>query len=81
MKIETAELLSKLLQNNRLQFVEDDQGLVLEHNLTDQEKLQLVELEYGKQLAKTVDDFFIEIMHKTIRMAIDMAKRQYKNKL
>lgn len=77
MKQETASLISKYTKANRLSFEEATDGLSLNHNLTDEEKLELVKLEYGNHITGDIDELFIRIMRNVIKMAITYAKEEY----
>lgn len=76
MKLETAELLEKYHSSNRLKFVESEKGLELEYELSDEEKLELVHSEYGKSLTATVDELFVAIIKKLVKLAEVKAKQQ-----
>jgi hypothetical protein len=69
MKPETANLLKSHLDQHRFKFVDSELGLELEHDFSDDEKKELVELEYGPKL-------FVAIMKKLIKLAVNKAKEE-----
>jgi hypothetical protein len=81
MKPETIKLLEKFHTSKRFEFSEAPEGLSLDHDLTDAEKLELVEAEYGKTLSAPVDKLFVAIMKKLIQSAIEKAKADFPDRL
>lgn len=75
MKPETAALLKKFHNSKRLQFLSTERGLELDHDLSDEEKLELVQNEYGNSLTGSVDDLFVVIIKKIVRMASDKVRQ------
>lgn len=80
MKKETIALLEKFHDFKRYKFVDSDKGLELEHDLTDEEKMELVTAEYGKS-PLDVDALFIKIMRQLIGLAAKQAKIELQDKL
>jgi hypothetical protein len=76
MKPETANLLKSHLDQHRFKFVDSELGLELEHDFSDDEKKELVELEYGPKLVAPVDELFVAIMKKLIKLAVNKAKEE-----
>lgn len=81
MKAETVKLLENFHSSKRFNFIDSDKGLEMEHDLTDQEKQNLVETEYGKTIVGSVDDLFVKIMRNVIRLAVKQAKHELKDRL
>lgn len=81
MKTETAALLEKFHLSSRLKFIASEKGLELEHDLTDQEKLELVTTEYGNTIVGNIDGLFIKIMKNLIHLAAEKAKIEFKDRL
>lgn len=82
MKPETASLLAKHHLANRFKFIDSEIGLELEHDLSDAEKMELVQTEYSPKGARpdypvlNVDELFVKIMKEVIKLAADRAKDQ-----
>lgn len=81
MKADTATLLDKFRSARRFKFVDTDNGLELEHDLTDEEKFQLVQAEYGNFIAGNEDALFVRIMQKMTRLTTERAKNELKDRL
>lgn len=81
MKHETSILLEKFHSDKRLKFVDSEVGLELEHDLSDQEKTELVQTEYGQTVVGDLDILFVKIMKELISIAVEKAKQMYKNQL
>lgn len=81
MKQETAVLLEKFHLDKRLQFNLTDTGVELQHDLNVEEKLLIVNTEYGPTLAGTLDDLFVAIVRKLIKLAVEKAKIEFGDKL
>jgi hypothetical protein len=76
MKQDTIDLLKSYLDQKKFEFAPTDDGLELKYELTDDEKLKLVELEYGTKLTGTVDELFVAIMKKLVKLAVEKAKEE-----
>lgn len=76
MKPETAALLEKFHKSGRFQFIGSELGLELEHDLADEEKMEVVQAEYGTSLTGTVDDLFVAIMKKVVRLTGHKVKKE-----
>lgn len=87
MKSETMSLLSKHQKSGKFQFISTDLGLELEHSLTDQEKMELVQCEYSPKGIRAdypcinVDELFVKIMRQVVKMAAQQAKIEVLDKL
>lgn len=81
MKKETIELLEQFLKDRKFQFIDSSRGLELEYSITDEEKTKLVNLEYGNHLSSSVDELFVAIMKKLVKLAVEKAKEDFKDKL
>lgn len=77
MKIQTAELLKKHLDNGSFEFVPSEKGLEFNYELSDDEVLAIVETEYGSSLTQPVDELFKVIVKKLVNNAIEKAKETY----
>lgn len=75
MKKETAELIQKYTQSGKITMESVEEGLKIESDLTDDQVLELVQLEYGNS-PQNVDALFDVILRKVGKMAIDYAKTQ-----
>lgn len=75
MKPETSALLLAHYVNQKFHFFASEAGLQLDHNLTDDEMKELVELEYGKTLTAPVNELFVVIMKKLARSASDKVRQ------
>lgn len=73
MKTETAQKLKELIENNRIEFEDVPEGLAVNHDLTDAELEQFVQLEYG-QITQPVVELFTVICKKAVKLAMEKAK-------
>ena len=71
MKPETSAQLASLILAKRMKFIESEKGLELEYELSEQEKLELVHSEYGTTLTAPVDQLFVTIIKKLVRITQD----------
>ena len=69
MKKQTLELLLKHITTGRIEFSDVDEGLAVEHDLTDDELRELVELEYGTT-SQSVDELFKVLCKKLLKEAL-----------
>ena len=70
MKQETLLKLQELTQNSRLQFEDVAEGLAVNHDLSDSEMLELVQIEYGT-ITQPVEELFAVICKKLVRQALE----------
>lgn len=71
MKKQTAETLQKYLP--RFSFALETEGLKIDHDLTDEEILEIVESEYGST-SQNVENLFHIIMKKAVKMAVENSR-------
>lgn len=69
MKIETLKKLQELVNAKRLEFSDVPEGLAVNHDLSDEELKELVELEYG-QVTQSVVDLFTVMCKKLLKDAL-----------
>ena len=75
MKQQTADLIKKHFDNNRFEFAPVDSGLSFNHDLSDDEIIELVQSEYGTSLTQSTDELFKVILKKLMNMGIEHAKK------
>lgn len=71
MKQQTADLFRTFIP--RFSFQWSDEGLKVEHDLTDEEILSVVEQEYGPT-TQHVEELFNIILKKAVKLAVDSAR-------
>jgi hypothetical protein len=81
LKAETKQLLEKFHSSKRFRFLDTEKGLEFEHDLTDEEKLELVTAEYGEKLTSGVDELFVVIVKKLVQLTVEKAKELFADKL
>lgn len=75
LKIETATKLQEFSQSDKLKFEIVDTGIDVTYTLTDEEILELVELEYG-QTAQDVLELFKCILSKQLNLLLKLLRKK-----
>lgn len=70
MKKETLLKLKKLVKDERLEFVEDSEGLAINYTMSDEELRELVETEYGPTY-QPIEELFKVMIKKLLKNALE----------
>ena len=70
MKDQTLAKFKELSQNKRILFTDVAEGLQLEHDLTDSELAEIVQIEYG-QTEQSVVELFTVLCKKLVKHALE----------